>query len=85
MAAYQAKLNLPRGQALIGLDGQYADGAIVADLLEAGIPWLMRGKDYGLLELLQGEERLSLPADEQWVHPRSVGSAGSWLIVETCR
>jgi hypothetical protein len=71
IAAYQEKLNLRRSQALIRLDGQYGDGAIVADLLEAGIPWLMRGKDYGLLELPQIKERLALPADDQWVHPES--------------
>src|SRR6266705_2729969 len=71
IAAYQAKLGLPRGQALIRLDGQYGNGAIVADLLEAGIPWLMRGKDYGLLDLAQVKARLALPADEQFVHPES--------------
>jgi hypothetical protein len=71
ITAYQAKLNLPQGQALIRLDGQYGNGAIVADLLEAGIPWLMRGRDYGLLELPQVKARLALPADEQFVHPES--------------
>jgi hypothetical protein len=71
IAAYQAKLSLPRGQALIRLDGQYGNGAIVADLLAAQIPWLVRGKDYGLLELAQVKERLALPADEQFVHPES--------------
>ncbi len=71
ITAYQAKLSLPRGQALIRLDGQYGNGAIVADLLEAGIPWLMRGKDYGLLDLAQVKARLALPADEQFVHPES--------------
>src|SRR6266568_347166 len=58
-------------QALIRLDGQYGNGAIIADLLVAQIPWLMRGKDYGLLELAQVKERLALPADEQFVHPES--------------
>jgi len=71
IAAYQEKLSRPRGQALIRLDGQYGNGAIVADLLAAQIPWLMRGKDYGLLELAQVKERLALPADEQFVHPES--------------
>jgi hypothetical protein len=71
ITAYQAKLNLPRGQALIRLDGQYGNGAIVADLLAAQIPWLMRGKDYGLLDLAQVKERLALPANEQFVHPES--------------
>jgi hypothetical protein len=71
IVAYQTKLGLPPGQALIRLDGQYGNGAIVADLLEAGIPWLMRGKDYGLLDLAQVKARLALPADEQFVHPES--------------
>ena len=71
IAAYQAKLGLPRDQALIRLDGQYGNGAIVADLLAAQIPWLMRGKDYGLLDLAAVKERLALPADEQFVHPES--------------
>ena len=48
IVAYQAKLGLTSGQALIRLDGKSGNGAIVADLLAAGIPWLMRGKDYGL-------------------------------------
>jgi hypothetical protein len=71
IAAYQAKLGLPVGQALIRLDGQYGDGAIIADLRPTQIPWLMRGKDYGLLDLPQVKARLALPADEQWVHPES--------------
>ena len=71
IAAYQAKLSLPRDQALIRLDGQYGNGAIVADLQEAGIPWLMRGKDDGLLDLAPVKARLALPADEQFVHPES--------------
>jgi hypothetical protein len=71
IAAYQTKRGLSRGQALIRLDGQYGNGAIVADLLAAQIPWLMRGKDYGLLDLVAVKERLALPADEQFVHPAS--------------
>ena len=71
IAAYQAKLGLPVGQALIRLDGQYGDGAIIADLLPTQIPWLMRGKDYGLLDLAQVKARLALPADEQFVYAES--------------
>ena len=51
--------------------GSHGNGAIVADLLGAGIPWLRRGKDYGLLDLASVKERLALPADEQFVHPES--------------
>src|SRR5713226_4634277 len=71
IVAYQAKLGLSQGQALIRLDGQYGNGAIVAHLLAAQIPWLMRGKDYGLLDLAQVKAHLALPADEQFVHPES--------------
>ena len=71
IVAYQASQGLPSGQALIRLDGQYGNGAIVADLLAAQIPWVMRGKDYGLLDLAQVKKRLALPADEQFVHPES--------------
>jgi hypothetical protein len=71
IAAYQAKLGLPVAQALIRLDGQYGDGAIIADLLPTQIPWLMRGKDYGLLDLPQVKARLALPADEQFVQAES--------------
>jgi hypothetical protein len=71
IAAYQTKLGLPVGQALVRLDGQYGDGAIVADLLPTQIPWLMRGKDYGLLDLAPVKARLALPADAQFTHPES--------------
>jgi hypothetical protein len=71
IAAYQAKLGLPTGQALVRLDGQYGNGAIIADLLPTQIPWVMRGKDYGLLDLAPVKARLALPADEQLVHPES--------------
>ncbi len=71
IVADQAKLGLSQGQALIRLDGQYGNGAIVAHLLAAQIPWLMRGKDYGLLDLAQVKAHLALPADEQFVHPES--------------
>lgn len=32
---------------------------------------MIRGKDYGLLDLPQVKERLALPADEQFTHPES--------------
>ncbi len=39
--------SLQFGQAVARLDGQYGNGAIVADL--AGLAYVMRGKDYDLL------------------------------------
>jgi hypothetical protein len=85
VVAYQRSQGLLPAQALVRLDGMTGDGAIVADLRLAGVSWIMRGKDYRLLDLAQVKERLALPADEQFVHPRSVASAGTSLSVESCR
>jgi len=71
IVAYQTTLGLLPGQALIRLDGLYGNGAIVVDLIGAGVCFVMRGKDYALLDLTQVKERLALPADEQFTHPES--------------
>ncbi len=71
IAAYQTALGLLPAQALIRLDGLYGNGAIVVDLIAAGICFVMRGKDYALLDLTQVQQRLTLPADEQFTHPES--------------
>ena len=69
--AYQHSQGLLPAQALVRLDGLYGNGTIVADLMTAGVGWVMRGKDYGLLDLLQVKEHLALAADEQFTHPES--------------
>jgi hypothetical protein len=69
--AYQAALGLPPGQAIARLDGLYGNGTIVVDLIVAGVGFVMRGKDYALLDLMQVQARLALPADEQCIHPES--------------
>lgn len=69
--AYQTTLDLLPSQALVRLDGQYGNGAIVVDLIAAGVCFVMRGKDYALLDLTQVKERLALSADEQFTHPES--------------
>jgi hypothetical protein len=71
IAAYQSALGLLPAQALVRLDGLYGNGAIVVDLIVAGICFVMRGKDYALLDLMQVKQRLTLPADEQFTHPES--------------
>ncbi len=71
IVAYQTALGLLSAQALVRLDGLYGNGAIVVDLIAAGVCFVMRGKDYGLLDLPQVQQRLALPADEQWTHPES--------------
>lgn len=69
--AYQHSHGLLPAQALVRLDGLYGNGTIVADLMTAGVGWVMRGKDYGLLDLPQVKEHLALAADEQFTHPES--------------
>jgi hypothetical protein len=71
IVAYQTALGLLPTQALVRLDGLYGNGAIVVDLIVAGVCFVMRGKDYALLDLRQVKERLALPADEQFTHPES--------------
>ena len=71
IVAYQTALGLQPGQALVRLDGLYGNGAIVVDLIAAAVGWVMRGKDYDLLDLPLVKERLALPSDEQLTHPES--------------
>lgn len=60
---------VPLSQAVVRLDGQYGNGAIVADL--AGLAYVMRGKDYDLLDLPQVQARLAQPPDQQTTHPET--------------
>jgi hypothetical protein len=55
--------------ALVRLDGQYGTGAVIADL--ADFPFIMRGKDYSVLERPEVQSRLHLPADQQFSRPES--------------
>ena len=50
--------------ALLRLDGQYGTGAVIADL--ADFPFVMRGKDYTVLDQESIQSRLHLPADQQF-------------------
>lgn len=59
----------PETCALLRLDGLYGTGAVLADL--AGLAFVMRGKDYGLLDEPVVQTRLHLPADQQFSRPES--------------
>jgi hypothetical protein len=61
--------SVPLSQAVVRLDGQYGNGAIVADL--AGLAYVMRGKDYDLLDLPHVQTRLAQPPDQQTTHPET--------------
>jgi hypothetical protein len=69
ISAYMQAQSLPVSEVVVRLDGQYGNGAIVADL--AGLGYVMRGKDYGLLDLPQVQARLLLPPDQQTTHPET--------------
>jgi hypothetical protein len=71
IAKYQASQQLPLDRAIVRLDGQYGNGAIVEDLAAVGLGYVMRGKDYDLLDLPQVQARLALPPDQQTTHPES--------------
>ncbi len=55
--------------ALLRLDGLYGTGAVLADLL--GMPFVLRSKAYGLLDLPVVQTRLHLPVDQQFTLPES--------------
>ena len=59
----------PEERVLLRLDGQYGTGAVMADL--AGLPFVMRGKDYQLLKRAEVQARLKLPPDQLLAHPES--------------
>ena len=56
-------------RALLRLDGQYGTGAVLAD--RAGFSYVMRGKDYRLLDRAEVQARLHLPEDQQFSRPES--------------
>jgi hypothetical protein len=67
--SYLAAYQFPQECALLRLDGQYGTGAVLADL--AGLCYVMRGKDYQLLDRAEVQARLHLPADGSFARPES--------------
>jgi hypothetical protein len=59
---YLAAHQLPQERALLRLDGQYGTGAVLADL--AGFSFVMRGKEYTVLDHPRVQARLHLPPDQ---------------------
>ena len=67
--SYRETHHHPEERVLLRLDGQYGTGAVLADL--AGLPFVMRGKDYQLLKRAEVQARLKLPPDQHLAHPES--------------
>jgi hypothetical protein len=68
---YLTAQGLRVGQGIVRLDGLYGTGALVEDIVKTGLNYLMRGKDYHLLDLPIVQERLALPPDQQTTHPET--------------
>src|SRR5258708_14926022 len=66
---YLAALGLPQTRALLRLDGLYGTGAVIADL--EGLFFVMRGKDYTVLDHPIVQSRLHLPPDAHFSRPES--------------
>jgi len=66
---YLAARQLPQERALLRLDGQYGTGAVLADL--AGFSFVMRGKEYAVLDHPLVQARLHLPPDQLQRRPES--------------
>ncbi len=66
---YLAAHQLEAARALLRLDGQYGTGAVLADL--AGFAFVMRGKDYRVLDHPLVQARLRLPPDQLQQRPES--------------
>ncbi|HEY4383526.1 MAG TPA: hypothetical protein VGN34_03490, partial [Ktedonobacteraceae bacterium] len=71
IARYQSHLQFPLSHALVRLDGLYGNGAIAQDLDAMGLSYVIRGKEYDLLDLPEIQARLILPPDQQTTHPET--------------
>lgn len=69
IGSYLRVHQFPAERTLLRLDGLYGTGAVLVDLL--GLAFVMRGKDYHLLDQLVVQTRLHLPADQQFSRPES--------------
>src|SRR5438105_4908042 len=67
--SYLETHHLSPTSALLRLDGQYGTGAVITDL--ADFPFVMRGKDYTVLDRPEIQSRLHLPADQQFSRSES--------------
>lgn len=71
IAGYVTSQQIPLKRAILRLDGQYGDYAVVLDLDQLGLAYVMRGKDYGLLDQPELQARLALSPDQVVTHPET--------------
>jgi hypothetical protein len=61
IATYLKHFALTPQVALVGCDGQYGDAVVIAQLIEAGVYLITRGRTYGMLERPQLQRVLTHP------------------------
>jgi len=71
LASILKRWQFPLDHAILRLDGQYGDFAVVVDLASSGHCYVTRGKDYGLLDLPAIQARLAQPPDQVTTHPET--------------
>lgn len=81
IASYLTAKPIERSRGIVRLDGQYGDGAIVADLAGCGLGYVVRGKDYALLNLPEVQARLAQPPDQQTTHPETPTGCATRLLL----
>jgi hypothetical protein len=67
--SYLKAKQIPPSQAIMRLDGLYGNGCIVDDL--KGLSYVMRGREYAVLDLPQVLVRLAAAPDGQLTHPET--------------
>src|SRR5436190_2696551 len=80
IVAYLTSQQIPLDRAILRLDGQYGDYAIVIDLDKSGLACVIRGKDYDLLDRPEIQARLAQPPDQEMLHPET----GSYRALFDC-
>lgn len=81
IGAYMKGHAIPLNQAVIRLDGQYGNGAILADVAE--LSYVMRGKHYGLLDFAvtisaSGSRTVFTTTTNRTLAPRSTPKHNDW-------
>lgn len=82
---YLEQLTLPPEMALIRLDGQYGDAAVIAQIMYAGMHLVTRGKGYQLLERPCIQQALAHPPTASMTR-KNTGEVvelfeGGWLVL----
>lgn len=71
VTGYVTSQQIPLHRAILRLDGQYGDYAVVIDLDKLGLAYVMRGKDYDLLDQPEIQARLAQAPDQVVTHPET--------------